>query len=49
MTDSQTTQTAGGSFAELFASSERAMKEGEVVRGTVLGIDGENVHVDVGF
>lgn len=49
MTDPQTTQTTGGSFAELFASSERAMKEGEVVRGTVLGIDGENVHVDVGF
>ena len=49
MTDPQTTHTTGGSFAELFASSERAMKEGEVVRGTVLGIDGENVHVDVGF
>jgi small subunit ribosomal protein S1 len=49
MTDPQTTETAGQSFAELFASSERAMKEGEVVRGTVLGIDGENVHVDVGF
>jgi len=50
MTDRQTTQTTGGeSFAELFATSERAMKEGEVVRGTVLGIDGENVHVDVGF
>ena len=49
MSDRQTTQSTGGSFAELFASSERAMKEGEVVRGTVLGIDGENVHVDVGF
>jgi len=50
MTDRQTTQSTGGeSFAELFATSERAMKEGEVVRGTVLGIDGENVHVDVGF
>jgi small subunit ribosomal protein S1 len=50
MTDRQTTQSTGGeTFAELFATSERAMKEGEVVRGTVLGIDGENVHVDVGF
>ena len=50
MTDRQITQSTGGeSFAELFATSERAMKEGEVVRGTVLGIDGENVHVDVGF
>jgi small subunit ribosomal protein S1 len=43
------TQPGGGSFAELFAKSERAMKEGEVVRGTVLAIDGESVHVDVGF
>jgi len=43
------TQSGGGSFAELFAKSERAMKEGEVVRGTVLAIDGESVHVDVGF
>jgi small subunit ribosomal protein S1 len=43
------TNAGGGTFAELFAKSERAMKEGEVVRGTVLAIDGENVHVDVGF
>ena len=37
------------SFAELFAKTARAIKEGEVVRGTVLGIDSEHVHVDVGF
>jgi len=51
MTDpnTSTSKSGGGSFAELFAKSERAMKEGEVVRGTVLAIDGENVHVDVGF
>jgi small subunit ribosomal protein S1 len=48
MTETKTTQ-GGGSFADLFAQSERAMKEGEVVRGTVLAIDGESVHVDVGF
>ncbi|RIL05571.1 MAG: 30S ribosomal protein S1 [Proteobacteria bacterium] len=51
MTDPQTTNQGGGgeSFADLFLRNERAMKEGEVVRGTVLTIDGENVHVDVGF
>ena len=49
MTDSQTNPQTEGSFAELFLQNERAMKEGEVVRGTVLSIDGENVHVDVGF
>src|SRR5512134_1404731 len=50
MTERQTnTETGAESFASLFAQSERAMKEGEVVRGTVLTIDGENVHVDVGF
>ena len=49
MTDSQTNPQTGGSFAELFLQNERAMKEGEVVRGIVLSIDGENVHVDVGF
>lgn len=48
MTEPNTSQ-GGDSFAELFAKSERAMKEGEVVRGTVLAIDGESVHVDVGF
>lgn len=49
MTDSQTNPQTGGSFAELFLQNEKPMKEGEVVRGIVLSIDGENVHVDVGF
>ncbi len=50
MTESQTAQTAGSeSFAELFEKTSRTIKEGEVVQGTVLGIDGEHVHVDVGF
>ncbi len=51
MTDSMTeTQTADPeSFAELFEKTSRTIKEGEVVQGTVLGIDGEHVHVDVGF
>ena len=49
MTDSQTNPQTGGSFAELFLQNEKPMKEGEVVRGIVLSIDGESVHVDVGF
>jgi small subunit ribosomal protein S1 len=50
MTERQEAQTQPGeSFAELFADSVRTIKEGEVVRGTVLGVDNEHVHVDVGF
>ena len=53
MTEPQTAHTGqtGGSesFAELFEKTSRTIKEGEVVQGTVLGIDGEHVHVDVGF
>ncbi|HTY17636.1 MAG TPA: 30S ribosomal protein S1 [Myxococcota bacterium] len=37
------------SFAELFNAAAKTIKEGEVVRGIVLSIDSENVHVDVGF
>ena len=48
MSDSQT-QTQTESFAELFEKTARTIKEGEVVQGTVLGIDNEHVHVDVGF
>jgi small subunit ribosomal protein S1 len=36
-------------FADLFEKAARTIKEGEVVQGTVLGIDNEHVHVDVGF
>jgi len=39
----------GGSFAELFESSVRQLKEGEVCKGTVLSVDADNVQVDVGF
>jgi len=48
MTERQESQT-GESFAELFNATAKTIKEGEVVRGIVLGIDGEHVHVDVGF
>jgi small subunit ribosomal protein S1 len=36
-------------FAELFESSVRHIKEGEVVRGRVLSVDEDNVQIDVGF
>jgi small subunit ribosomal protein S1 len=43
-------QGAGGeSFAELFESSLRSVKEGEVVRGKVLSIDDDHVQIDIGF
>ena len=48
MRESQEHQ-GGESFAELFGKTAKTIKEGEVVRGTVLGIDNEHVHVDVGF
>jgi len=37
------------SFAELFENSIKQMKEGEVVRGTVLSMDADHVQVDIGF
>jgi len=39
----------GESFAELFESTSAALKEGEVVKGTVLSIDDDNVQIDIGF
>ena len=36
-------------FAELFTQSERNLKEGEVVQGTVLSIDDDHVQIDIGF
>ncbi len=37
------------SFAQLFESDQKALKEGDVVRGTIVGLDSETVQVDVGF
>jgi small subunit ribosomal protein S1 len=47
----ETTQQAGAgeSFAELFGSSARSFKEGEIARGTVLSIDSDFVQIDIGF
>ncbi len=45
-----TEQSGGGeSFADLFGSSERSFKEGEIARGTVLSIDNDFVQIDIGF
>ena len=41
--------TGAQSFAELFENSIKQMKEGEVVRGTVLSMDADHVQVDIGF
>ncbi|MEM7413582.1 MAG: 30S ribosomal protein S1 [Myxococcota bacterium] len=41
--------STGESFADLFESSIRAIKEGEVVKGTVLSIDDDHVQIDIGF
>ena len=39
----------GESFAALFQTQARALKEGDVVRGVVVSMDSEHVQVDVGF
>ncbi len=39
----------GESFADLFEKNLRPIKEGEVVKGTVLSIDDEHVAIDIGF
>jgi small subunit ribosomal protein S1 len=44
-----TSTGSGETFAELFATTSAALKEGEVVLGTVLSIDDENVQIDIGF
>jgi len=37
------------SLSKLYAESFRDIKEGEIISGTIVGISGENVVVDVGF
>jgi len=50
MSDSTTSHTGtGATFAELFETSQKQVKEGEVTQGKVLSIDDEFVQVDVGF
>ena len=40
---------SGDTFAELFEQSVKNVKEGEVVRGTVLSVDEDHVQIDIGF
>ncbi len=49
MTDNNTNPNPSPRFAELFEQSLRQVKEGEVVKGTVLSIDSDHVQVDIGF
>ncbi len=49
---SETTEQMPGaseSFADLFGSAEKAIKEGEIARGRVLSIDNDFVQIDIGF
>ena len=47
---SEMTATSGGeTFADLFESTSKTIKEGEVVRGKVLSIDEDNIQIDIGF
>ncbi len=45
----ETNASGGESFAELFESQTRSIKEGEVVKGFVTAVDDDHVQVDVGF
>lgn len=36
-------------LSKLYSESFRDIKEGEIIQGTIVGIDGDNVVVDVGF
>ena len=44
-----TSKASSETFAELFESTSTALKEGEVVSGTVLSIDDDHVQIDIGF
>jgi small subunit ribosomal protein S1 len=46
---SEATTGNGESFAELFESITKPLKEGEVVQGTVLSVDEDHVQIDIGF
>ncbi len=47
--ETQTPTASEESFEQLFEASLRALKPGEVVTGTILRIDSDNVLVDVGY
>lgn len=47
--DKKTDESTGASFADLFEESLKGLKEGEVIKGTVVEIVQGNVYVDIGF
>ncbi|MCC6641674.1 MAG: 30S ribosomal protein S1 [Deltaproteobacteria bacterium] len=49
MTENNPNASGSPRFAELFEQSLKQVKEGELVRGTVLSVDADNVQVDIGF
>jgi small subunit ribosomal protein S1 len=42
-------KASSATFAELFEATSESLKEGEVVTGTVLSVDEDNVQIDIGF
>jgi small subunit ribosomal protein S1 len=50
MSETQTTtEGSGESFAEIYETSLKSLKEGEVVHGKVLSVDSDFVQIDIGF
>ena len=49
MTENNQDTNGSPRFAELFEQSLKQVKEGELVRGTVLSVDMDNVQLDIGF
>jgi small subunit ribosomal protein S1 len=50
MSETQTTtEDSGETFAELYETSLKSLKEGEVVHGKVLSVDSDFVQIDIGF
>ena len=49
MTENTSPATGDETFADLFSQGPKAVKEGELARGTILSIDEDHVQVDIGF
>ena len=49
MTENTSPATGDETFADLFSQGPKAVKEGELARGTILSIDDDHVQVDIGF
>ena len=49
MTENTSPATGDETFADLFSQGPKAVKEGELARGTILSVDEDHVQVDIGF